>query len=496
MVEMNNKSNVHEKFLYEIWKTQKFSKPLTTKDGQHIEVIDCGSENKNLSGPDFKNAKIKIGNLTYCGDVEIDSNYSNWKTHKHYQNIRYNKVILHATLQSEKKLFYVITQDGRKVQSICFEDFLDESIKNEIQSAIIKERYFRLDKMSCIEDNSLVTEQEKFDLLFKLGLERFKSKCVKHLNRLKEIVYIKEMHIKEPVIRYNLDDKFFNRTFTHKDFSDKADWEQLLYEGIFEALGYSKNKDIMIRLARALPLSLFGSYASSVNFIDTLHSALFKVSGLIPQSYEMPDENSSVYFRKIEEHWEILKLRYDGQIFNEDQWHFFKLRPQNFPTVRLAGGAEIIKRIINENYFSRLISIIEHSHSYKQIENNLRELVIVGGEGFWREHYIFNKPAKYPINYFIGLSRADEIIVNVILPVLSAYFEIFGKKELADKVIKVFSNYYQGSDNHLVDEVAYTLKLKDASKRAVLHQGMIELFRNYCSKQKCPLCEIGKQVFN
>ncbi|MBK7381013.1 MAG: DUF2851 family protein [Ignavibacteriales bacterium] len=492
---MDSKSATLEKFLYEIWKSQKFNKPLMTKDGEQIEVINCGEENRELAGPDFKNAKIKIGNLTYTGDVEIDKSYTDWKSHKHHINNRYNRVILHATLQAEKKLYYVITQDGRKVQSICFEDFLEDSIKNKIQEAIVNERNFRLDKMPCIEDNSFLSESEKLDFLYRLGLERFKSKCVKHINRLKEIVYIKEMHIKEPVIRYNLDEEFFQKTFTHEDFADKSDWEQLLYESIFEALGYSKNKDIMIRLARAFPLSIIRNFSSSPFFIEIIQTALFKVSGLIPQTYEMPDESSSVYFRKIEEHWDSIKLQYDGQIFNEDQWHFFKLRPQNFPTIRLAGGAEIVKRIISENYFSRIISIVEHVHSNKQIASNLRELVIVKADGFWREHYVFNKPAKVPINYFIGLSRADEIIVNVILPILSSYFEIFGKKDLSEKVIKIFSNYFQGSDNHLVDEVANTLKLTDASKRTILHQGMIELFRNYCSKQKCPLCEIGKQVF-
>ena len=90
---MQRTSKIHEKFLGEIWKKQNFSNNLFTKDGQKVEIIDAGMENNELGGPDFKNARIKIGNLTYFGDVEIDSFHSDWKSHGHNINRKYNKVI-------------------------------------------------------------------------------------------------------------------------------------------------------------------------------------------------------------------------------------------------------------------------------------------------------------------------------------------------------------------------------------------------------------------
>jgi hypothetical protein len=108
---------IKEKTVYEIWKERKFRKALTTSDLQAIEVVDTGIQNKDLAGPDFLNARIKFGNITYLGDVEIDSKYSDWKSHGHFIDKKYSKVILHITLASENHQPYVYTKDKRKVHS-------------------------------------------------------------------------------------------------------------------------------------------------------------------------------------------------------------------------------------------------------------------------------------------------------------------------------------------------------------------------------------------
>jgi len=110
---------VQEKFLYEIWKEKKFVKTLSTADSQSIEIIDPGLQNKELAGPDFHNARIRIGNITYLGDIEIDTLHSNWKTHGHYIDNKYNKVVLHVVLSNEQNKNFVYTKEGRKVESIC-----------------------------------------------------------------------------------------------------------------------------------------------------------------------------------------------------------------------------------------------------------------------------------------------------------------------------------------------------------------------------------------
>ena len=490
---MNKKSKIHEKFLYEIWKKQKFSKNLMTSEDEQIIVLDCGIQNDELGGPDFKNARIKIGNITYVGDVEIDTQYADWKIHGHNINKKYNKVILHTVFNMDNHA-NVYTQEGRKVHSISFENLLEGSIKDEIQKAILNERNSRINKMPCDQVSEILNEDEKMKIIFDFGIERFKNKSQKMFERLKELSYIKEMKLKEPIISYELNEDFHNRKFEIDDFKDQVIWNQLMYEQIFEALGYSKNKEIMLKLARSADVK-FLKLLDSDDFIRNAESALFNVAGLMPDVYNLPDSETSVYTRELYDLWSSIKQIYDGKIYNAAQWHFFKLRPQNFPTIRIAGGVRIVDQIFHHNFTYNVIKLFKNINSYGKIVSELRSLVVVKGEGFWSEHFIFDKPSKSRINYFIGVSRADEIIVNVILPIISVYFDIFGMKDLARKVTKTYINFYQQSENGLVKEVCEALRLNDAWKRTVMYQGMIEIFRNYCIKKKCLECPIGQKVF-
>jgi hypothetical protein len=492
---MEKKLKVHEKFLYEIWREQNFSKKLSTFDGVSIEVIDAGTENRELGGPDFKNARVKIGNITYQGDVEIDSFYSDWKAHGHHLNKRYNKVILHTVISNNSQQHCVYTPEGRKVQSISILSFLNKDLQSSLQNAIVNERRSRINKMACTEISELLKSEEKLEFLFDLGKQRFKKKSEKMLERLKEIIYLKELNLKEPVVRYELDEKFYNKEFTINHFNDKNVWYQLIYEAVFQALGYSKNKDIMLKLAKAANIDFISKFKKKENFLLWMESILFNIAGLLPDSIKMADEEIAAYARSLWEIWTEVKPKYDGKKFHQTHWQFFKIRPQNFPTVRIAGGIRLINKFINEDLLVKIIERIETSDSFKKLANDLRSLFIIKGNGFWRKHYVFDQPARGDILYFIGLSRADEIIVNVILPVFYIYMEIFNREDLKRKIVKLYLNYYQKSENNLVDEVADSLQIKEAANRSVLYQGMIELFRSYCSRNRCTDCLIGKSVF-
>jgi hypothetical protein len=492
---MNEHLKIFEKFLYEIWETQDFAKELTTKDGQPIEIIYPGTENKDSGGPDFKNARIKIGNITYSGDVEIDNDYNDWKSHGHNINKKYNSLILHAVLNNNSPKGYVMTSDGRKVQSVSLVSFLKNDLIKNVQKAILSERTTRINKMRCVEANRQMTDNDKLNFIYELGVMRFKKKRDKFYERLKEIIFIQDMKLKEPVVKYELNERFYNREFTQKDFCQKIIWQQLVYESIFEALGYSNNKEIMKILAMAVSIKFLSSL-NKHDYVSTVESVLFNVGGLMPDINNLPDEEVSAYVKNMYEHWNEIKNKYDGRMFNSTQWHFFRIRPQNFPTIRIAGGARIINKLINSNLIDKMMEAVEQIGDLTKLTQLLRSLLIVKAEGFWSRHYIFTQSKRDLINYFIGAERSDEILVNIILPVLSLYFEIFDKKELSQKIINLYLNFYQKTENNLVNEVSDTLSLKDAWKRSVLYQGMIELFREYCTKERCLECLIGKTVFN
>lgn len=487
---------INEKFLHEIWKNQEFEKVLTTQTNERITVVDAGTHNTDFGGPDFKNARITIGNITYQGDIEIDLFHSDWKGHGHHLNKKYNKVILHIVLYNHSNEHFVFTADGRKVQSILLESFLKKDLRSEIQQAIQTERERRLEnKMPCIELNTAVSKKEKLAYMFDLGFARFRHKREKMLQRLKEITYLNELNLKEPIIQYDLDENFHKRKFVSKDFSNKTIWHQLIYESVFEALGYTSNKDLMRRLAESVDIRFLSQFVHEEDFVFIVESILYNVAGLIPEVEILPDEETTEYSRKLYQQWQKIGHRYDGRTFHAANWHFYKQRPQNFPTIRIAGGARLLNRLLKENLVENMVILFKKTNNPRRLASDMRKLLIVKAQGFWKKHFVFDQPSKADLGYFIGLSRVDEIIINIILPIMSIYFEVFNKHDLSKKVLKLYLNFYQIGDNNVVTQVSNTLALDDAGKRTVYSQGMIELFKNYCSKEKCLECNIGKKVF-
>ena len=216
---------------------------------------------------------------------------------------------------------------------------------------------------------------------------------------------------------------------------------------------------------------------------------------MIPDDPKFPDEETSEYVRSLIEKWNEIKTSYDGITFEKEQWHFFKLRPQNFPTLRIAGGARLAEKIVKGPLISKFIDLFENENRFNKLTAELRNSIIVEADGFWKNHFVFDKSSKEELKYFIGLSRADEIIINVILPVMMLYFEIFQNDESARRAKKLYIQYSQKSSNRLVNQVGKTLNVKEHINQSVYYQGAIEIFRNYCVKDRCLECNIGKKVF-
>jgi Protein of unknown function (DUF2851) len=485
-----------EKFLSNIWKNQSNNKEFKTNDGKKIQIIDPGNENIQSDGPDFKNARIRINDITFQGDIEIDSLHSDWKEHGHIYNKKYNKVILHVIFSGDHKHNYVISRDGRKIPTIGLDSLMAPETIDSIQEAIFRERNERLYKIPCNKAAGEINEEFKLKYLQSLGIERFKKKCERILQRLKELVYLKELNIKEPVVQYELNEKFLNRTFTHEDFNDSEIWEQVLYEFVFEALGYTSNKDIMKRIAQSVDIRLLKKNLADDGGIEMLESLFLNVSGLVPPSVKYEDEETTEYIRKLIENWDSIKGSYDNKIFKKSQWNFGKLRPLNFPTIRLAGGIRLLNKLLKEDLVKNILLKLEDINDIKKIARYLRDQIVVKGDGYWHKHFMFDDKAKSVINYFIGVARADDIIVNVILPYSSIYFELFGKKDVTNKIFKIYLNYFQKSESRLVNDISKYLAVERKQSISVYHQGIINLYRNFCSQNKCLNCEIGKKVFN
>ena len=492
---MQKLSHIYEKELHKIWLNQSFTSKLKTLAGDNISVLDPGAFNADSAGPDFLNARIRLGALVYVGDIEIDTDYNSWKSHGHNIDVKHNKVVLHVSLINKSNQHYVYTKDGRKVPSICLTQFLNRDTIESLLENDSKKKELSTEKLKCESSSSAVEHQVKKIFIAELGINRISRKANRIYNRLKELAYLNELKIKEPVVRYDLHPDFESRKFTYNDFKDKKLWQQLFYELLFEALGYTKNKTIMLELAQAVDIKFLSEIDITEDISLTLETILFNVSGLMPEVRNLPKEDISDYTMNLFNRWKDLSKIYDGEIFDETNWHFFRTRPQNFPTIRVAGGVRYLEMILNENLIPNIITKIDQINKIPILINSLRGLMVVKSRGFWKNHYVFDQPAKQEIKYFVGVSRSDEIIINVIIPFFMVYFDVFGNKVLSKKVLEIYNNYDQKFSNRLIEDIAKGINTPDLLKKSVYAQGMLELYRSYCSKNKCDECEIGKVVF-
>ncbi len=486
--------NVSEELLYKQWINHKELGQLKTISGDDVEILDIGVFNGDEGGPDFKNSRIRIGNFVFIGDVEIDTNYTDWVNHAHNLNNHYNKVILHVSLYNKQNQEYVYTRDGRRIPNLCLSNYLNtheldiftkESDSNKGNHAFLK----------CLKDVNILSEEKKVDVLSKMGIERLNKKCERVLQRLKELSYLSTLNLKEPVVSYQISPEEIEMKIDPKFLENPEIWEQIFYELIFEALGYSKNKVPMLELAKAADIK-FIKTLNKGNFIENTEASLFNIANLFNDNLKADTEYLSEYVKSIVRNWQKIKNNYDGTILTDIEWHFFKLRPQNFPTIRIAGGTRFLDQLINNNLINVIIKKIKEIHNLNVLIGSIKNLFVIKADGYWKEHYVFEKAIKSEIKYFVGAQRADEIMVNVIFPLFLVYFEVFNLPQYGKKILQMYNIFTQKSENNIVNEVAEALGMTSYIEKTIITQGMLEVFRNYCSKNKCPDCPIGDAIFN
>ncbi len=492
---MTGFEKIKEESLYNVWLNKEFKNPLKTNSYDEIEVLNPGEQNTDSSGPDFTNAKIRIGNVVYVGDVEIDGDITDWKTHGHNINSRYNKVVLHLALTNKYNHAYVYNREGRKIPSVTLRKNISSELLQQLNFHNREEKQHN-HRLKCDGAGADIEFQTAENFVKKLGAERFKKKANRIFARLKELSFLKSMNIKEPIIKYELTPEFQNKQFSADDFKGRNIWQQTLYEFIFEALGYSQNKEIMKKLAQAANVEFLSRLGKGKEFVEQAEAALFNIAGLTPDVRTLPASETSEYTKQLAKDWLDIRELYDGERFDETDWQFFRLRPQNFPTIRIAGGVRLLDELLNKKLISVIIKKITEIRKPEVLINSLRTVFIVKSNGYWRSHYIFDKECDNYINYFIGSSRADEILINVIFPFFTLYFDVFGKTYLSKKLLETYSIFKQKSDNRIERTVAESLRLTEIAKQTIYAQGMIELYRSYCTKERCLECEIGKTVFN
>ncbi|MFB0517863.1 MAG: DUF2851 family protein [Acidobacteriota bacterium] len=466
---------IAEKLVQSIWFDQRLRMDkLKTNSGEKVEVLSPGKWNSE-SGPDFIQAAIKISSAEVLrGDIEIHVLASDWFAHNHHQDKNYDKVILHVIMWDDlgvnKKL---VNSAGREIPQLPLYHALDTKLTT-LSNTINPSAYPFASPSSQGPCYSVIRAKElsKIGVLLDLaGDARIVSKA----------------------------DRFA------KELSQE-DYNQVIYQRIMEALGYKRNKEQFLLLARQLPLKEIREVLSSTKpsmWEITLQGLLFGMSGILPSQQELPLKpavSQDKYIRELEQSWERLKGRYQDKVLLRDIWKN-GMRPANFPARRIAGMCHFLIRIFPLTLLHKLLMIFcapgisAHESHFKKINKEMKELFRSVEEDYWSWHYTFaGKTLKKSIR-LIGPGRAATIIVNVIIPALILYARNKEHKQLENLLIRFYHWYPKLPSNSLLRFMEYRLfayenRLKKVVNSARRQQGLLQIYQDWCSREEkvCQRC--------
>ena len=487
---------IREQLLRQIWSEQRFnSSSLRTADGRTIEVLAPGTPNAN-GGPDFLNARIRINETIYYGDVELHKDAGGWLDHGHETDPHYNRTILHVVLTADPIIPIVRTRSGRAIPLLILQPYVDDTLFESPFLNIVTADSGTFSPILCADINNEVVAGTIIEWLEKLGWERLELKVRRYEERLKQLIDEEKQAVREPYRRYReIPDEIPppQQSYTRKDFASRKVWEQLLYEGIMEALGFAKNRTAFLTLARSVRLEFLRQH--DLSNTKTMMALLFGAAGLLPSPRDLKDFECRRYVRPLRKRWKELRPSFKGPVLNAGDWLFFRLRPNNFPTARLAALCFSLHPLFAEDSFRALIALFkEHLVTPKDLRRQLRTLFNFQPDEFWKEHYHFADSAAAP-SIHLGTSRLNDIIVNVFLPVVMLYARVFGEHDVRSHVRTlggILPPLQSNSITRKIDRELVRGRLRRNS--ALLQQGSIQLYRFYCSTGRCKECEVGKVV--
>ena len=413
-----------EQLLHYVWKHKIFPlKQLTTTTGQALEIIDTGLANRN-AGPDFFNAKIKLDGVLWVGNIEIHQASSDWVKHGHHQNCAYDNVILHVASLIDADVF---RSNGEVVPQFMLEcpPHIQENFEELSKTDSYPPCYRIIPSLSPFMIHSWMSA---------LQMERFEQKNAQLVERL--------------------------RVCNHH-------WEDAFFMTLARNFGFGLNGDA------------FEAWAQQINlrFVDKHRDNLFQVEALFfGQAGILADKDGDDYYMSLKREYDYLAHKFELTPMDVTRWRFLRLRPNNFPHIRIAQLACLYHRSYG------LLSLVLEKTTLKE----LRDLLRGGTSGYWINHYTFGgSTASRPKT--LSNSSIDLLIINSIVPFLYAYGIHKGKEQLCQRATSFLEE--------LKPENNYIIRMWSQCGLKVSHAGdsqaLIQLKKEYCDKKKCLYCRIG-----
>ncbi len=417
---------IKEDFLFYIWKHKLLLiNKLETTAGHKLRIINTGELNHN-AGPDFFNARISIDNQIWAGNIEIHTHSSDWYVHHHEKNPAYDNVILHVVWLHDAEIF----RDSReRIPTLEIRKYIDENLLINYQQLYLKPAQF----VSC---------EQQIRLINKFTLDN----------------WLERLYVERLMKRSEMINKILKET--------KNDWEAVLFRLLARNFGLKVNGDAFAALAESFDFKILRAQQHDLTRLEAL---LFGQAGFLE------GDSDQEYFKKLSVEYKLLQIKYHLEPVENTQFMFFRLRPVNFPTIRIAQLAKLY--FIHKNLFSSILEIRLLDDFYKLLSTDTSD--------FWQEHYSFVSVSKR-ITKKLSRSFIDLLLINTVFPLI---FQNHQQKGIPDKTgIFGFMEAIKPEKNHIIDKFS-TLGI--APENALRTQALLQMKNEYCNKNLCMECSIG-----
>jgi len=422
---------MNERFLHHVWSQRVFQfEPLLTKSGEPLQILQTGLYNHD-AGPDFFNARLRIGGAEWAGNVEIHLRSSDWNRHGHQSDPLYGNCILHAVAVHDAEVFDV---HGRMLPTFVFPESALAAWWGQYELLVQ-----RPSAIACTDRLPFVPPYLWSSWIDRMLMERLEER-VRRVDQ--------QLHV------------------------SRGDWEDAIFRAVSRAMGFAVNADPMERVAASLPLKVLLKTAQRR---DSLEALLFGQSGLLQAP--APDEYSSVLL----EEYRFQRHKLGIEPIPLPGWKFLRMRPRNFPTIRLAQLASLI-----QTAFPLLQRCLEE-HELKSLLSRFR----VDVSPYWHNHYRFGVPTKFEEKW-LGDDAIRILLLNTVVPFVFARGKAEGNSYWQEKALRWLCELPSEKSLPLREWRTAGVKPQHAGDG----QALLHLLRNYCTPKKCLSCSIGNHLIH
>ena len=413
-----------ERLLQYIWQFQYFNKSeLATAEGEALQIIHQGNYNTD-QGPDFSAATIKIGDTTWAGSIELHLNSSDWKNHKHTGDDNYKNVVLHVVWQHD-------TPDALPFSTLILQDKVSKFLLVKYDELLNANSFIPCEKM-IHQVNELTWVSWKERLL----VERLQHKSAITFNFLKK---------------------------------NNNHWEETFWWMVAKNFGIKVNSDAFEKIAQSISINILAKHKNQIHQLEAL---LFGQAGLLNSNF------SEDYPRLLQKEYQFLKAKYQLQKI-EAPLFFLRMRPANFPSLRLAQLAMLVHGSLH------LFTAVKESKTIA----DLKALLNVTANDYWHYHYMFEEKSAFKKKN-LGTQMIDNILINTVIPVLFAYGQYHKENSYKDKALQWLLELNAEKNNVTNGFVALGIE----NKNAFDSQSLIQLKNDYCNKKRCLDCAVGNAL--